>query len=121
MVCGPTPYLEVAAALPRLKEKYLLAALSNGTPRMLRTDLERTGLRPHFYKPLSKVYQLAPNHKRLPKSESRFVSSSSFNVMGAINFGFRVCRINRTSAPLDPLGPKPDLVVKSLDDLVGAL
>jgi len=128
----PTPYPEVAAVLARLKEKYLLAVLSNGTPKMLRTGLERTGLRPHFrwvisadtvklYKPSPKVYQLALKHMRLQKCESLFVSSSSFNVMGAKNFGFRVCRINRTGAPLDPLGPKPNLVVKSLDDLVGAL
>jgi 2-haloalkanoic acid dehalogenase type II len=44
----PTPYPEVEAALPRLKEKYLLAILSNGTPKMLQKGLERTGLRPHF-------------------------------------------------------------------------
>ena len=31
----PTPYPDVAAALPRLKEKYLLAILSNGTAKML--------------------------------------------------------------------------------------
>ncbi len=128
----PTPYPEVAAVLARLKEKYLLAVLSNGTPKMLRTGLERTGLRPHFrwvisadtvklYKPSPKVYQLALKHMRLQQCESLFVSSSSFNVMEAKNFGFRVSRINRTGAPLDPLGPKPNLVVKSLDDLVGAL
>lgn len=128
----PSPYPEVAAVLARLKEKYLLAVLSNGTPKMLRTGLERTGLRPHFrwvisadavklYKPSPKVYQLALKHMRLQKSEILFVSSNSFDVVGAKNFGFRVCWINRTSAPLDPLGPKPDLVVKSFDDLVEAL
>ncbi|MFQ5684786.1 MAG: haloacid dehalogenase type II [Candidatus Binatia bacterium] len=128
----PTPYPEVAAALPRLKENYLLAVLSNGNPKLLRTGLEQTELRPHFrwvisadevklYKPSPKVYQLAPKHMRLPKSEILFVSSNSFDVVGSKNFGFRVCWINRTSAPLDPLGPKPDLVVKSFDDLDVAL
>ncbi len=128
----PTPYPEVAAALPRLKKKYLLAVLSNGTPKMLRTGLERTGLRPHFrwvisadsaklYKPSPKVYQLALKHTRLQKDEILFVSSNSFDVLGAKSFGFKVCWINRTGAPLDTLGPKPDLVVKSFDELVEAL
>jgi 2-haloacid dehalogenase len=67
----PKPYPEVAAALPRLKEQYPLAVLSNGSPRMLRVGLEHSGLRPHFrwvisvdavkaYKPSPKVYQLVP-------------------------------------------------------------
>jgi 2-haloacid dehalogenase len=128
----PTPYPEVAAALPRLKEKYILAVLSNGSPKMLRTGLEQTGLRPHFrqvisadavklYKPSPKVYELAPKHMRLKKSEILFVSSNSFDVVGAKNFGFKVCWINRSGVPLDPLGPKPDFIVKSFDDLVEAL
>lgn len=128
----PTPYPEVAMALPLLKEEYVLAILSNGTPKMLRTGLERTGLRPHFrrvisadavklYKPSPKVYQLAPKHMRLQKSEILFVSSNSFDVVGAKSFGFKVCWINRIGSPLDPLGPKPGLVVKSFDELVQAL
>lgn len=128
----PTPYPEVAAALPRLKERYPLAVLSNGSPKMLRTGLERTGLRPHFrwvisvdavklYKPSPKVYQLAPRHMKLKKEEILFVSSNSFDVVGAKGFGFRVCWINRTGAPLDPLGPKPDLTVRSFDELAATL
>ena len=61
----PTPYPEVATALPRLKEKSLLAVLSNGTPKMLRTGLDRTGLRPHFRWVISahsvKLYKPSPN------------------------------------------------------------
>lgn len=128
----PIPYPEVATALPQMKEKYLLAVLSNGTPKMLRTGLERTGLRSNFrwvlsadavklYKPSPAVYQLALKYMRLNKSEVLFVSSNSFDVVGAKNFGFKVCWINRTGAPLDPLGPKPDLVVGSFDELVQKL
>lgn len=128
----PTPYPEVAPALPRLREKYLLAILSNGSPKMLRTGLERTGVSPHFrwvisaaavrlFKPSPRVYQLAIKHMRLRKNEILFVSSNSFDVVGAKSFGFKVCWINRTGAPLDTLGPKPDLVVKSFDELVEAL
>lgn len=99
---------------------------------MLRTGLEQTGLIPHFrrvisadavklYKPSPKVYELAPKHMRLNKSELLFVSSNSFDVIGAKNFGFKVCWINRSGVPLDSLGPKPDLIAKSFDDLVEAL
>ncbi len=128
----PTPYPEVADALPRLKEKYLLAILSNGTAKMLLTGLDRTGLRQYFrrilsadsvklYKPSPKVYQLVLKYMPLKKGEILFVSSNSFDVAGAKNFGFKVCWISRTGIPLDPLGPKPDLVVRSFDDLAGAL
>ena len=128
----PSPYPEVAAALPRLKEKYLLAILSNGTAKMLLTGLDRNGLRQYFrrimstdsvklYKPSPKVYQLALKHMQLKKGEILFVSSNSFDVAGAKNFGFKVCWINRVGIPLDPLGPKPDLVVQNFDELLGAI
>ncbi len=128
----PTPYPDVAGVLPRLKERYPLAVLSNGSPKMLRAGLERTGLRSHFrwvisvdaiklYKPSPKVYQLAPKMMKLKKAEILFVSSNSFDVIGAKNFGFKVCWINRTGAALDPLGPTPDLVVRSFDELEASL
>jgi 2-haloacid dehalogenase len=128
----PTPYPEVAAALRRLKEKYLLAILSNGTAKMLLTGLDQTGLKQYFrrimsadsvklYKPSPKVYQLALRHMPLKKGEILFVSSNSFDVAGAKNFGFKVCWISRTGIPLDPLGLKPDLIVRGFDDLVGAI
>jgi 2-haloacid dehalogenase len=128
----PTPYPEVEAALPKLKEKYLLAILSNGTPKMLQTGLERTGFRPYFrwvisanavklYKPSPEMYRLALKRMRLQKHETLFVSSNSFDVVGSKNFGFKVCWINRAGIPLDPLGPQPELVVKSFDELVEAI
>ncbi len=128
----PSPYREVATALPRLKEKYSLTVLSNGTPHMLGTGLEQTELRPHFqwvisadsvklYKPSPKVYQLALQHTGLHKDEILFVSSNSFDVLGAKSFGFKVCWINRTEAPLDTLGLKPDLVVENFNDLTETL
>jgi len=124
----PSPYPEVAAALPRLKERYLLAVLSNGSPRMLRAGLQRSGLMPHFrwvisvdearlYRPSPKVYRLAVKHMKLPRGEILFVSSNPFDAAGAKSFGFRVCWINRTGSPFDPLGQKPDLIVSSLEGL----
>ena len=51
----PSPYPEVAAALPRLKENYLLAILSNGTAKMLLTGLAARGESPHESKSDSTV------------------------------------------------------------------
>jgi len=128
----PTPYPEVTAALPRLRERHPLAILSNGSPKMLRTGLGRAGLRSYFrwvlsadavrtYKPSPKVYQLAPRSMRLQKQQILFVSSNSFDVLGAKSFGFKVCWINRAGAPLDPLGPRPDIVVTNFDELETAV
>jgi 2-haloacid dehalogenase len=124
----PTAYPEVAAALPRLKERLPLAILSNGSPMMLRVGLGRAGFRSHFqwvlsadavktYKPSPRVYQLAPTAMKLRKERILFVSSNAFDVLGAKSFGFKVCWINRAGAPLDPLGPGPDVVVKGFDEL----
>ncbi len=99
---------------------------------MLRAGLEWSGLLPHFrwvisvdavklYKPSPEVYQLAPSRMKLKKEEILFVSSNSFDVIGAKSFGFRVCWINRTGATLDPLGPKPDLLVSSSEELSQSL
>ena len=128
----PSPYREVSTALTRLKEKYSLSVLSNGTPEMLQSGLDRTGLRAHFqwilsadavklYKPSFEVYQLAIQHTGLRKDELLFVSSNSWDVLGAKCFGFNVCWINRTGAPLDTLGHKPDLIVENFNDLTQAL
>ena len=128
----PTPYPDVAGILPRLKERYPLAILSNGSPNMLKTGLDRAALRPHFrwvlsadtvriYKPSPRVYQLAPRAMKLQKQRILFVSSNSFDVVGAKSFGFRVCWINRAGAPLDPLGPRPDVTVKTFEELGAAV
>lgn len=128
----PTPYPEVPSALAQLQDKYRLAVLSNGTPRMIQTCLERSGCRPVFrwlisanavkvYKPSLPVYQLALKRMRLQKKEILLVSSNAFDVLGAKSFGLKVCWVNRTGAPLDPLGLKPDLVVKNFDELVCSL
>jgi len=74
-----------------------------------------------LFKPAPNVYQLAPKHMRLQKGETLFVSSKSFDVVGAKSFGFKVCWINRTGAPLDSVGPKANLVVTNFDELLAAL
>lgn len=105
-----------------------LAILSNGSPRMLQAVVEHTGLGPHLahvlsadevrtYKPSPAVYALGPKHLGVPKDRIVFVSSNSFDVVGAKAFGFRVCWVNRAGAPLDELGLTPDATVSRLDEM----
>lgn len=125
------PFPEVRVAL-RTLSGYRLAMLSNGSPDMLRAVVEHAGLADTFeqvisvdelrvYKPSPKVYRLACRKLGLRVTDIGFVSSNSFDVVGAKWFGFRVFWVNRTGAPLDELDATPDAVVTSLGDLAEAL
>jgi 2-haloacid dehalogenase len=50
-----------------------------------------------------------------------FVSSNSFDVIGAATYGFRSIWVNRSAAPLDQLGQPPQLTVADLAELVDAV
>jgi 2-haloacid dehalogenase len=127
--------LEAYPEIPKMVEAlrgYPLAVLSNGSPRMLEAVVEHTGLKPHLahvisvdavrtYKPSPAVYALGPQRLGVPKAEIAFVSSNSFDVIGAKAFGYRVCWVNRAGAPLDELGMAPDATVSRLDELPKAL
>jgi 2-haloacid dehalogenase len=69
------------------------------------------------YKPDPRVYDLAPKALSLPKEAIIFVSSNSFDVMGAKAYGFQVAWINRTDAQADELGLTPDIMLSRLDEL----
>jgi 2-haloacid dehalogenase len=69
------------------------------------------------YKPDPRVYALAPEVLGLPKEAIVFVSSNSFDVMGAKAYGFQVAWINRTQAQADALGLTPDVVLTRFDAL----
>jgi 2-haloacid dehalogenase len=111
------------AGLPGRK----LAILSNGSPDMLDPLVAQSGLRfdavlsvdgLRTYKPDPAVYQLAVDELRIPKSDIGFVSSNGWDAQGAKSFGFTVFWINRTGAPVDRLGFRPDHVVKSLHEIL---
>jgi len=120
-------YPEVAAALRSLQH-YPLAILSNGSPRMIEAVIAHNNLQKVFtqvlsvdavrtFKPKPEVYELAPTHLRVPKEDLLFVSSNTFDVIGAKAFGFQVAWINRTNATLDNLGWQPDVIIEHLDQL----
>jgi 2-haloacid dehalogenase len=120
-------YPEIPATLEALAPRPC-AILSNGSPRMLDAAVVSSGLTGTFaqilsadlvkvYKPDPRVYELAPKALSLPKEAIVFVSSNSFDVMGAKAYGFQVAWINRTSAQADELGLAPDIVLSRLDEL----
>ena len=126
-----TPYPDVAPALGRLGN-LPLAILSNGAPRMLNDVVANANLSRHFkhllsvdavkiYKPHRRVYQLAPDTFGLPADEIGFVSSNSWDVIGATHFGFRTFWINRGKLPLDELGFQPHRTVASLGEVADAI
>jgi len=120
-------YPEIPAMLTGLAPRPCVI-LSNGSPRMLVAAVAASGLTGQFthllsadrvkcYKPDPRVYALAPEALDLPKEAIVFVSSNSFDVMGAKAYGFQVAWINRTQAPADALGLTPDVVLARLDAL----
>jgi 2-haloacid dehalogenase len=128
----PVAYPEVPLAVSKLAAHYDLVVLSNGTARSLADGLAHLGLGGYFrrvlsvdavrvYKPAPPVYQLVLEQCQVTRAEVLFVSSNSFDVIGAVSFGFEVCRVNRSQLPLDPLGIEPGLSVADLADLTRVL
>lgn len=123
---------EVPETLKTLHARFPLAILSNGSPRMLQAAVQSSGLHPYLqhvlsvdtlktYKPNPAVYDLAPKALGLAKETITFVSSNSFDVIGAKAFGFQVVWCNRAQAPLDELAFEPDFTVARLDEIPKAL
>jgi 2-haloacid dehalogenase len=120
-------YPEIPSTLAALAPRPCLI-LSNGSPHMLEAAVASSGLVGKFthllsadivkmYKPDPRVYALAHNALGLPKEAIVFVSSNSFDVMGAKAYGFHVAWVNRTHSQTDELGLAPDIVLSGLDEL----
>jgi 2-haloacid dehalogenase len=108
------------------------AILSNGAPRMLQAVVDHNGFGPHLravvsvdevrtFKPHPAVYALGAARLGLARGAIGFVSSNGWDIAGAKAFGFQVVWVNRHGAPLDELGIAPDLEVRDLGELAGAL
>ena len=103
------------------------AILSNGSPEMLDSAVEASGMAPvldavlsvdavRMYKPRPEVYALVTKRFALRPEEIVFVSSNRWDVMGAAAFGFCPFWVNRTRMPDEyteqqPLRIVPDLSV----------
>ena len=114
-------FSDVPGALQKLDGKK--AILSNGSPDMLEPLVKQSGLRfdavlsvdeLRIFKPAPEVYALAVKHLGVAAGRVGFVSSNCWDAAGAKAYGFKVYWINRSRAPLDALGLKPDAELSSL-------
>lgn len=106
-----------------------LAILSNGDPAMLGVSVRSAGMEGLFahllsadtvrrYKTADEVYALGPQALGLPAANILFVSSNSWDAIGASWYGYPAFWINRAGQPLDQLGCEPLARGESLTDVV---
>ena len=118
---------EVLAELQR--RRIPAGILSNGDPEMLAVAVKSAGfaeLLQHVisvhpvrrYKTDPAAYALGPAAFGLPAREILFVSSNCWDAIGATWFGYTTLWVNRTGAPLDPLGTEPSHTGRSLRDVL---
>jgi len=127
------PFPEVPAALDKLALATPLAILSNGHPDMLNAVVDHNALRPKFrggvlsvhpakvFKPHASVYRIAEEELGVSRAMMGFVSSNGWDAAGAKSFGFRAYWVNRSGAPVERLGARPDEIVKDLAELATLL
>jgi 2-haloacid dehalogenase len=124
-------YPDVREALGTLTA-YPLAILSNGTPSMLQSVVQSAGISKAFldlisvdeikiYKPSPRVYKLATEKLATELSAIGFVSSNSWDVIGAQAYGFWTCWLNRSGTHPDELGFPPNQTTRTLTGLPDAL
>jgi len=118
---------EVLAELQR--RRIPAGILSNGDPQMLAVAVKSAGLTELLthvlsvdavrrYKTDPAAYALGPAAFGLPASEILFVSSNCWDAIGATWFGYTTLWVNRSGAPLDPLGTEPGFTGRSLRDVL---
>jgi 2-haloacid dehalogenase len=124
------PWPDVVPALDSLAKSGLrLSLLSNFTPRMLESNLERSGLAARFdsilstdrartYKPDPRAYGLGTEALGLRREEILFVAHAGWDAAGAKAFGYPTFWVNRADIPAEELGAPPDAAGRDLWDLV---
>lgn len=108
------------------------AILSNGSPDMLAKAVTSAGMTGLIDKVLSvdevrqfktspQSYGLVTHHYPMDVREVLFVSSNSWDALGATWYGFKSFWVNRQSLPFETLGPRPTHSGSSLKDILPLL
>jgi 2-haloacid dehalogenase len=120
---------EVEETLKKLKEKkYKLIILSNGTPSLLKELVSSNNLESIFddvlsieevkiYKPHPNVYNIPIKKYQIEKKQFAYLSSNTWDVSAAGNFGFNAVWVNRNENIFDNLDYKPITEINNLSDL----
>ena len=109
-----------------------LVVLSNGSPEMLQSAADHSGLTPYLrhlisvdpirqFKTHPEAYGLASKILGIPSGELLFVSSNGWDVMGASWYGFTTCWINRSDLPFETMGPRPAFVGPDLSAVLNVV
>ena len=121
---------ENKGTLKALKERAIpTGILSNGDPEMLGIAVRSAGLGDYLdhvisadsvklYKTHPSVYALGPQTLGLPAKDILFVSSNSWDALGATWYGFQTLWINRSGLPFESLEPQPSRMGQSLRDVL---
>ncbi len=124
---------DVKPTLERLHAGGLkLAILSNGTPAMLASAAEHSGIGPLLdavlsvedvgvFKPHPSVYRLASERLQLAPDAICFLSSNGWDAYAAKAFGFRVIWCNRFNQPAERIPATPDAQISTLSALPDAV
>ena len=127
------PFAETLEVLKALNGKRLRCAiLSNGSPDMLQAAVHGAGLTGWIdqtisvdevrqFKTTPQNYGFVTQHYTVDVREVLFVSSNSWDALGATWFGFKSFWVNRQGLPFETLGPKPTHSGSSLQDLLNVL
>ncbi|GAA3733180.1 haloacid dehalogenase type II [Salinicoccus jeotgali] len=102
---------------------------SNGSPNMIHPLVSGSRIEPHIdkvisadgikqYKPAAPAYAYALDQLGVTRDEVLFMSSNSWDIMGAASFGFHTAWINRARSQPDNLDIQPE---KAYTDLKGIL
>jgi len=126
----PNCFEDVLPALRALQERGIRTAiLSNGTPTMLQAGIDNTGLTNiihpvisvddiGIFKPSPSVYAHAVQQMQLPIDSFYFVSSNSWDIAGAGQYGLQTIWLNRSQQPAEVLPPTPKHIIHSMMELV---
>jgi 2-haloacid dehalogenase len=124
---------DVKASLSALKTLgYKVVSLTNSSNAGVKTQFANAGLTEYFdermsiedikvYKPDLRAYAWALKNLGVKPEEALMVAAHGWDVAGAKAAGMQTAFIARPGKALYPLAPKPDYIVKDLNELVAIL
>lgn len=127
------PHPEIVESLKRLRAAgFRMVTLTNSNSSAVKAQLRNAGLTEYFedsisvdtfrrFKPDLEVYRGAADHLRAKPSELRLIAAHAWDVLGAMQAGWRAAFVARGGLPLFPLGPKPDIIGPDMRAVTDAL
>ncbi len=118
---------DVAPALGRLRDAgFQLSILTNSRCQAAEDALRQAGLRDYFarvlsaemaqcYKPAAEVYRQAARELNVQPASLLLVAAHSWDTTGAIRAGCEAAFVQRPEQVLDPLAPRPRMIVRDLE------